>query len=216
MLSMRFWGVSLVLLCPLYSADVEFVTQELPWAVVDRAYAPPPLEARTSGACNSGGISYVVVSGALPPGLQLSRLGYFSGVPLRTGSFEIAVRVSTGCSWTARHFNLVSTGAPLLSATPAKLEFVSSVKDAKFLEQVIHVAATWPKLAYRVTSNADWLTAAAERGFTPRESSALASDAVHVRIDPSHLPPGKHQAVVSLSGWQAETVRVPVELTVIE
>ena len=200
----------------LSAADVEFMTQDLPWAVVDREYAPPPLEAHTSGACNSGGIGYAVVSGALPPGIQLSRLGYFSGIPTRTGTFEIAIRVSTGCSWTARHFMLTSTGRPILSAAPDTLEFRASSKGLKVLEQAVQISSTWPELAYRATSSVDWLTAASERGFTPRESSALAGDVVRIRVDATHLAPGKYQATVSISAWQAETLRVPIHLTVIE
>lgn len=209
---------SVLVLLPLRAADVEFVTEELPWAVVDKGYAPPPLEARTSGACTSGGISYAVVAGTLPPGLQLSRLGYISGVPLRTGKFEIAVRVNTGCSWTTKHFVLVSTGAPVLSGMPLKLEFRGSAGEAGIPpEQVFRVSATWPRLAYRVTSSAAWLTAVPERGFTPRESSALADDAVHVRADPGHLKPGRYQAVISVSAWEAlEALRISVELTVTE
>src|SRR6185503_13836373 len=89
----------LVVLPPLHGADIEFVTQELPWAVLRKGYSPSPLETRSSGACPLGGIGYAIVSGELPPGLQLSRLGYLSGTPLEPGSFEIAVRVSNGCTW---------------------------------------------------------------------------------------------------------------------
>ena len=60
---------------PLDAADIEFVTPELPWAILHKGYAPPPLAARASGACPLGGISFAVVSGELPPGLHLSRLG---------------------------------------------------------------------------------------------------------------------------------------------
>jgi hypothetical protein len=216
MLSLRLVLGTLLVLGPLRAADVEFLTQELPWAVVDKSYAPPPLEVRTSGACTSGGISYAVVSGALPPGLQLSRLGYFSGVPLRTGSFEIAVRVATGCSWTTKHFTLISTGSPVLSATPTKLEFRGKSGDPGLLEQAVQISATWPKLAYGVQSSVDWLVALPERGFTPRESSALTSDTVHVRIDPVHLKPGRYQAVLVFSAWQAATLRIPVEVNITE
>ena len=209
---------SLLVLLPVRAADVEFVTEELPWAVVDKGYGPPPLEARTSGKCTSGGISYSVVAGELPPGLQLSRSGYISGVPLRAGNFEIAVRVATGCSWTTKHFVLVSTGAPVISGTPLKLEFRARTGQAQAPPQeVVHVSATWPRLTYQVTSSAEWLTANPEHGFTPREGSAMADDAVHVRVDPSHLKPGRYQAVIAVSAWQAlEALRVAVELTVTE
>ncbi len=209
---------SVLVLLTARAADIEFLTEELSWAVVDKGYAPPPLEARTSGACTSGGISYAVVAGELPPGLQLSRLGYFAGVPLRTGKFEIAVRVATGCSWTTKHFVLVSTGAPVLSGTPLKLEFRSGAGQPQAPpEQVFRVSATWPRLAYQVSSGADWVTATPDRGLTPRAGSALTDDAVHVRVDPSHLKPGRYEAVISVSAWQAlEALRVAVVLTVTE
>jgi hypothetical protein len=207
---------AMAVLSPLQAADIEFLTQELPWAIVDKSYSPPPLEVRTSGACTSGGVSYAVVSGSLPPGLQLSQLGYLSGVPLRTGSFEIAVRVTTGCSWTTKHFVMISTGAPVLSETPSRLQFRG--RSGQILaEQLFQVSSTWPKLPYRLTSNADWLTAVPDRGFTPRDGSALVNDTVHVRVDPSHLKPGRYQAVIAVSAWQAaEAVRVTVDLTVTE
>jgi hypothetical protein len=208
----------LIPLASLRGADVEFVTQELPWAIVDKPYSPPPLEARTSGACTSGGIGYAVVSGVLPPGLELSRLGYFSGVPLRTGSFEIVIRVTTGCSWTTKHFLLISTGAPVLSANPLKLEFRSSLAQKQSPpEQVVHISSTWPKLAYAVASSADWVGSTPDRGFTPRAGSALSDDALHVRVDPSHLKPGQYQATLAISAWQAmEAFQVTVELIVTE
>ena len=207
---------SVLVLLPLEAADIEFVTQELPWVVVDKGYAPPPLESRTSGACTSGGISYTVVSGTLPPGLQLSRLGYISGIPLRTGSFEIAVRVANGCSWTTKHFVLTSTGAPVFSGTPSKLEFRWSLAQKTAPpEQVVRVSATWPRLAYQATGNADWLISTPEQGFAPRQGSAMAEDALRVRVDPTRLKPGHYQAVVTVSAWQAlEALRIAVGLTV--
>src|SRR5215471_3275154 len=100
---------ALLLLAPALSQrfEIEFVTEELPWAVVDKGYSPPALEVRVSGMCPLGGVNYAVVSGALPPGVQLSRLGYFSGTPLHTGSFPVTIRATNGCSWTGRRFTLV-------------------------------------------------------------------------------------------------------------
>ncbi len=184
---------------PCIAADIEFVTQELPWAVVDKPYAPPPLEIRSSGACPLGGVSYAVVSGVLPPGIQFSRLGAISGVPLHTGTWEIAVRVSNGCTWTAKHFFLVVSGAPILSVSPAALV----IQDTN--EHTVRVSATWPKLIYTITSSAAWLTAIPERGFTPREGSALDADFVRVYVDPKGLPPGRHSARLMFSAWQGAT-----------
>lgn len=182
---------------PASAADIEFATQELPWAIVDKPYSPPPLEARSSGACPLGGVAYVVVSGVLPPGTQLSRLGVISGTPRRTGSWEVAVRVSNGCTWTARHYVLVVTGAAVLTVTPTAIVLEGAATAT------LRVSATWPKLTYSVTSNAAWLTATAERGFTPREGSALDADFVQVRTNAVKLPPGRHFAQLTFSAWQA-------------
>ena len=212
----------LVLRPPVRAADIEFVTEELPWAVVDKGYAPPPLEARASGACPSGGISYAVVSGMLPPGLELSRAGYLSGIPSQTGPYEIAVRVSNGCTWTTKHFILTVAGAPGLWATPPTLEFRWSLgqtlgQTAAAEEQLVRVSATWGRLPYQVTSNAEWLTATPVLGFTRPQDSPTAEDTVRVRVDAKHLKAGRYEGVVTVSAWQAwEALRIAVQMTVIE
>ncbi len=206
------------------AADIEFVTENLPWAIADRPYSPPPLQSRGSGECLLDGVGYGIVSGVLPPGIQMSRLGYFSGTPARTGAWEIGVRVSNGCSWTARHFVLTVTGAPVLTATPDRLVFQAVSGGPLSPEETLHVSATWPRLNYMLTAipvspaepaRADWLKIQPEHGFTPRESSALTEDAVHVRADPSGLKPGRYSARIVISAWEALEARViDVELTV--
>jgi len=195
------------------TTEIEFLTTELPWAVAEKGYEAPPLEVRVSGSCPHGGVGYGVVSGALPPGIQLSRLGYFSGAPLHTGEFPFTVRASDGCGWTAKQFKLVVTGAPVITVTPMRLTFVCKAGET---EQKMLVAATWPRLAYRLTlSNAAWLTATPEHGTTPRQGSAMADDIVHVMIDTVGLKAGQYKASITVSSWQVlEPVRVEVELTV--
>jgi hypothetical protein len=203
-------GLALVaVLLPLKAADIEFTTPALPWAVVDRSYTPPPLAVRSSGACPLGGVGFSIVSGELPPGIEFSRLGYFSGVPTRTGAFEFAVRVSNGCTWTARRYTLVVTGAAVIMVAPGKLALNGDS------EAVLRVSASWPQLPYRVTSSTEWLMGSPEHGVTPRETSALSGDTVHVRANTATLKPGQYSATLTVSAWQAlEPVRVPVELTV--
>ncbi len=194
--------------------EIEFVTLDLPWAVAEKGYEAPPLEVRVSGSCPIGGVGYSVVSGRLPPGIDLSRLGYFSGVPLHTGEFPFTVRASDGCGWSAKQFKLVVTGAPVIGVTPTHLSFECKVGEAA--EQRLLVSATWPRLAYRLTlSNAAWLRATPEHGTTPRQGSAMAEDIVNVRVDTVGLKPGRYKASIAISAWQAlEPVRVEVELTV--
>jgi hypothetical protein len=193
------------------AADIEFVTLDLPWAIADKPYFAPPLEVRSSGACPLGGVGFSMVSGNLPPGMEFSKLGYFSGTPRRTGSWEFAVRVSNGCTWTARHYVIVVTGAPILNVTPAKIE----VSGSGAAERVVQVSATWPKLSYSVTSSEEWLRAEPEQGFTPRERSALSADVVLLRVNATKLKPGRYTAKLTFTAWQAANHPViSVELTV--
>jgi hypothetical protein len=201
----------------LYSSttEIEFVTLDLPWAVAEKGYEAPPLEVRVSGSCPIGGVGYAVVSGGLPAGIQLSRLGYFSGAPLRTGEFPFTVRASDGCGWTAKQFKLVVTGAPVITVAPLRISFECKTGETP-AQQEMRVSATWPRLAYRLlTTNIAWLTATPEHGTTPRRGSAMASDIVYLRVDTVGLKPGHYSASIKVSSWQAlHPVQVEVELTV--
>lgn len=149
--------------------------------------------------------------------MELSRLGYFSGTPSRTGAFEFAVRVSNGCTWTARHYVLTVTGTPILIVNPANLTFQWKTSPRPPPAQILRVSATWPRFSYSVMSDASWVKAAPEHGFTPRRSSAMAEDFVTVTIDPAGLKPGKYKAEIMLSGWEVLSApAVAVELTVTE
>lgn len=197
------------------TTEIEFVTADLPWAIAEKGYAGPPLEVRVSGSCPIGGVGYAIVTGGLPPGMQLSRLGYFSGTPLRTGEFTFTVRASDGCGSTGKQFTLVVTGAPVFKVTPLVVSFASKAGESP-PEQRIRVSATWPRLPYQLTaSNAAWLVATPEHGTTPRQGSAMADDIVHVRADTVGIKPGHYSASITVSSWQAsQPVRVEVELTV--
>jgi hypothetical protein len=193
------------------NTEIEFVTVDLPWAIAEKGYEAPPLEVRVSGTCPIGGVGYTIVSGALAPGIQLSRLGYFSGAPLHTGEFKFTVRASDGCGWAAKMFTMVVTGAPVIKVTPTRISFSGKVPAV----QEIRVSSTWPRLGYQITvSNAPWLTATPEHGATPRQGSAMADDIVHLRVDAAELKPGHYSASIMVSSWQAlEPVRVEIEWT---
>jgi hypothetical protein len=147
--------------------------------------------------------------------MQLSRLGYFSGTPLRTGEFVFTVRASNGCGWTGKRFTLVVTGAPIIKATPVNISFACKADETPVPQQ-IRVSATWPQLRYLLTmSNAAWLTATPEHGATPRHGSGMADDIVHLSVSTIGLKPGRYSATITVSSWQAlEPVRVEVELKV--
>jgi hypothetical protein len=194
------------------TTEIEFITEDLPWAIADRGYEAPPLQVRVSGSCPIGGVGFAIVSGALPKGMQLSRLGYFSGTPQHTGEYAFTVRASDGCGWTGKAFKLVVSGAPVLTVTPLRISFQGKSPP----EQEFRVSATWPRLAYRLTSTtAPWLIATPEHGTTPRQGSGMADDIVHVRVDPEGLKAGHYTASITVSSWQVlQVVRVEVELTV--
>ncbi len=197
------------------TTEIEFVTLDLPWAIAEKGYEAPPLEVRVSGLCPIGGVGYAVTSGALPPGLQLSRMGYFSGAPLHTGQFKFKVHASDGCGSADKEYTLVVTGAPVITVSPLRVAFSCKAEETP-VEQQLRVTATWPRLAYGLTtSSAPWLTAAPEHGATPREGAALAEDRVHLRVDSAGLKPGHYTASITVSSWQAlQPVRIEVELTV--
>ena len=197
------------------TTEIEFVTADLPWAIVEKGYEAPPLEVRVSGSCPHGGVGYAVVSGALPPGIQLSRLGYFSGAPLHTGEFMFTVRASDGCGWAAKQFILAVTGAPLITVAPMRVSFICKVGEAP-KDQELRVSATWPRLAYRLmVSSAPWLTATPAHGSTPHQGSAMAHDIVNLHVDPEGLKPGHYSASITASSWQVlQPVSIEVELTI--
>ena len=196
-------------LYPARAADIEFATQELSWAVVDKPYSPPPLEVRSSGACPLGGVGFSLVGGVLPPGVAFSKLGYFSGSPLRTGEFGFAIRVSNGCTWTSKRFTLTVTGAPVITVAPQHLSFNGAG------EKLLRISATWPRLSYSATANADWVKISPAHGFTPRPTSALTGDDVVVTVDPGTLKPGHYSAKITIAAWQAlEAPWASVELEV--
>jgi hypothetical protein len=204
-----------LLVPPFVTSEIEFVTGDLPWAVAEKGYEAPPLEVRVSGSCPIGGVGYAVVSGALPPGIQLSRLGYFSGAPLHTGEFVFKIRASDGCGWIEKQFTLIVTGAPVITVAPLRISFECKAGETP-TEQQMRVSATWPRLAYRLTvSNAAWLIATPEHGTTPRQGSAMSNDIVHVRADTTGLKPDRYTAKITVSSWQAlQPVQVDVALTV--
>jgi hypothetical protein len=197
------------------STEIEFVTVELPWAIVEKGYQAAPLEVRVSGSCPIGGVGYSVVAGSLPEGLQLSRLGYFSGTPIHTGEFSFTVRASDGCGWIGKRFKLVVTGAPVITVTPPKFSFSSKAGENP-AEQQMRVSATWPRLAYQlIPSDAGWLKVIAEHGMTPREGSGMADDIVHLRVETKGLKPGHYSGSLIVTSWEVlKPVRVEVELIV--
>jgi hypothetical protein len=153
---------------------IEFVTAELPWAPIGKEYAPAPLDVRTSGECPLSGLGFAVIAGALPPGIELSRLGYFSGTASRAGSYDFTIRAANGCSWTAHRFTLLVTEPPALGIRPERIQFQAVVGEGSPPPQLLHVTATWPHLPYEISiSGGDWVKALPDQGRSPGPAGAV-------------------------------------------
>ena len=64
-------------------------TNSLPDATINQGYAPPAL-----ATSNGNASSWQVVSGTLPPGIQLGSNGAFSGTPTASGVFTFTVQAN--------------------------------------------------------------------------------------------------------------------------
>ena len=77
---------------------------------------------------------------------------------------------------------------------------------------VLNVASSWPHQAYSVRVLGDWLDAKPQRGKTV--SGPVFQDQVELRVRLNDRSEGKYSAVVELTGWLLEPVRVPVEMVI--
>ncbi len=183
--------------------DLEIAARDLPWAIVDRPYAPPPLEVLNGGRCPIGGLGFATISGTLPPGVRLSRAGYLAGTPTKVGSYWFAVRVANGCSKATRWMELVVTGAPILKVSPERVRFVAD--DGPLRPQTVRVSASWPKVEYQVNVRVgkEWLKAIPKHGITPKPGDGLDADLLELVVDPKGLKAGFYRGEVVISAWNA-------------
>lgn len=100
------------------SVPLQFTTA--PSLPSGRVGSPYTTSIGAAGGSVSQGVSFLVVSGALPAGLQLSSLGVISGVPVQQGNFNFTVRLtdSSGAS-VSQQFSLLVSPAPLSLTAPA-------------------------------------------------------------------------------------------------
>lgn len=197
------------------AGDLEIISREMPRAIVDRAYEPPPLEVQNGGRCPVGGMGYAVISGSLPPGVHLSHAGYLTGTPAKIGSYWFAVRAANGCSRATRWIEVVVTGAPILRIFPDRLRFV--VDDGPTPPQTVRVSSSWPRLEYQVSikTSKEWLKAIPRRGITPRAGDSMDADVMEISVDAKGMKPGFYRGEVAVSAWGAiEAPVLKVELVV--
>ena len=186
----------------------------LPDAIVGKVYTGGPLVVEGGGQCPRNTPTVRVVTGALPPGMYLSPAGQFGGAPMEAGRYELVVRVENGCGWSDQLMTLEVTGAPILLANPAALEFRVSPGQA-VSPSTIQVSSSSPDIAYSVESSAPWLRARPRLGRTPAAGSAMAADLVSVEIDTASLGPGQHHASIGIGAWRAgQPAMVPVRVEV--
>jgi hypothetical protein len=196
---------------PARSQGLDFTPTELPWAVVDEAYMPPPLVVRGGTRCYSGEANFTAAS-ELPEGLAIDGVGQFSGVPRKTGTYRFRIRVADACSSKVRDMTLFVTGAPILVISVNVLDFRYTRGGPDPEPKALLVRGTWPDLPYSVdTHDVAWLRATPARGRVPRVGAAVDADRVAVSVAAGSLAPGVHEANLTFwtrQGASAPTVRV--------
>jgi hypothetical protein len=203
------FGASLLL--PGSGAGLDFNGEELPWAIVDQPYTSPSLVLEGAARCPVGDGSFTV-QGALPPGLAMTGLGQFTGVPGTIGTYRISVRARDTCGGAVRPVTLVVTGAPILVVQTEALEFRCRRGGARPAPQSVLVSGTWPNTSYYIDRpEAPWLHAAPTSGRIPKTGAAVEADRVEISVEPGQLASGSYEAKLSFWTWRGvnvPTVRV--------
>jgi len=92
--------------------------------------APSTLPAATGGAAynqtvsasgGTGGYTYSLSTGALPPGIALSSAGVVSGTPTTAGNYSFTVTATDGFGFTGSQAYTVAVQVPSISITPSVL-----------------------------------------------------------------------------------------------
>lgn len=191
---------------------IEIESADLPRAIQGLAYG---VTIRTSvdGRCPSGNVGLFLVAGSLPRGLQTTDSG-IAGVPSEMGAFKFSVGAHNPCASTARAFQLLVTGRPILRAIPDRIEFTVS-PDGQPAAQIVLISSTWPGLPYALsTPDNSWLMLRQADGATPEAGSAFVGDRASVTIIPTKLAPGVHQVTLIVSARQASPVTIEVTVIV--
>jgi len=199
---------------PARAANVGFRTRELPWAAFGSPYRAV-IGTSVDGRCIDGGLSFSVVDGALPQGLEL-RGETITGAPEEFGAFAFRLRVANNCGAEERDFVLQVTGRPILRVTPEKLDLEYCHGGPVLETRILLVSATWPSLPYTLTKGSEpWLRIRQQAGVTPLPGSPYAGDMVRLQIVPENLTPGSYESELIFSGPNgAAALTVPVRLRV--
>lgn len=194
---------------------LNFSPRELPWAIVDQTYIPPPLTVLGAAKCLDGDTNFT--ADGLPPGLTITGTGQIEGVPQRTGTYRVAIRAANSCDTVVKPATLFVTGAPILLVSADTLEFHYRRGGPQPRAQTITVSGSWPNLDYSFGGkDAAWVRAAPRRGRTPRVDASVTADYVEVSVVPADLAPGTHETQMKVSTWlgvnaHTVTVRLVIE-----
>ncbi|MFC4763153.1 putative Ig domain-containing protein [Dyella koreensis] len=74
-----------------------------------------------SASGGSGGYTYSLAAGALPPGMSLSSAGSFSGTPTTAGTYNFTVTATDGFGFNGSQAYTYTVQAPSIAITPAAL-----------------------------------------------------------------------------------------------
>jgi Putative Ig domain len=189
------------------SQGLDFAPTDLPWAVIEKDYNPPPLAIKGGAHCEPADAVFTAAS-ALPEGLSIRGSGQFEGVPRKTGTYHFRIRVEDSCSSKVREVQLFVTGAPILVVSVKTLEFRYSRGGPPPEPQALLVRGTWPGRAYSIDlHDAAWLRAIPTSGSVPRISGTLDADRVKVTVDSGSLAPGVYDG--KLTFWTAQGANAP-------
>lgn len=191
---------------------IQIESEELPQGIQGLAYSA---EIRTSldGRCPQGDSSLFLASGTLPRGVRITAEG-LAGVPVEMGLFRFWIGARNTCATSARAFEFLVTGRPILRAVPDHIDITVS-PDSPPVDQMVLISSTWPALAYRIIPrDPSWLNLRQTQGTTPEANSALTGDPVTVTTLPLKLAPGVHHGTIIASAWRADPIRIDVTVTV--
>ncbi|MBM3814383.1 MAG: hypothetical protein FJW20_22395 [Acidimicrobiia bacterium] len=197
-------AVLLSLLALVLPAASAVLPAHLPPATLGKNYSAGPLTINGGGACTQNFVAFEIAAGHLPPGVSLSRAGYFSGAPAESGAFSFLLRASNNCSATLQPYHLRVEGAPMLIVTPSQLEVEYLPGGPAPQPLHIRVASTHAGLPYRVQAPTwPWLSLRQRSGVTPSPDSAFDSDRVEVHLDAASLWPGHYEIPIRFSAWRS-------------
>ena len=138
---------------------------------------------------------YRVVSGELPPGLDLdASSGALTGLPTAEGDYSVIVQRFDRFEDSFQVAIDISIGPGLEFSVVPNVMFLDSNRDGPRVSQTVRVTSGLTSDSFSMVSSTtgggDWLSATPARGSTPA--------VVRIEADPSGLPAGPYRGVVDV------------------